>query len=84
MNAMNRTLLITPILTLLLVPALFALIPAELLASQVNPVAANPQMRHFRHVFVAYGIAWLLLFGWVVAIFRRLGRVQERLGSDAP
>lgn len=36
-------------------------------------------MRDFWHVFVAYGIAWLLLMGWMVATFRRLGRVEKQL-----
>jgi CcmD family protein len=36
-------------------------------------------MRDFWHVFVAFGIAWVLVFGWAVAIFRRLGRVEAQL-----
>lgn len=49
------------------------------LAGQVNPAAQSPQMRHFWHVFLAYASAWVLLFGWVVSIVRRLRRVEERL-----
>lgn len=36
-------------------------------------------MQQFWHVFIAYGLAWLLVFGWAVAIFRRLGQVTRRL-----
>lgn len=39
------------------------------------------RMRDFWHVFAAYAIAWLLLGGWVVAIVRRLGRVEARLSQ---
>ena len=34
------------------------------------------------HVFVAYAIAWLLVLGWLIAMFRRLGRGEERLGNQ--
>ena len=44
-------------------------------------VAAGPRMRDFWHVFIAYALAWALLFGWVVAIFRRLGRLTEKLDA---
>ncbi|CAN5721125.1 hypothetical protein BH23GEM11_BH23GEM11_14480 [soil metagenome] len=36
-------------------------------------------MQEFWHVFIAYAVAWGLVFGWAVAIFRRMGRVEERL-----
>jgi CcmD family protein len=36
-------------------------------------------MQQFWHVFIAYAVAWGLVFGWAVAIFRRMGRVEERL-----
>jgi CcmD family protein len=36
-------------------------------------------MRDFWHVFVAFGIAWVLVFGWAVAIFRRVGRLEAQL-----
>jgi hypothetical protein len=43
--------------------------------------APAPRMRDFWHVFIAYALAWAILFGWVVAIFRRLGRVKEKLDA---
>lgn len=48
--------------------------------AQTSPEGAR-QMRDFWHVFVAYGLAWLLVFGWAVSIARRLRRVEERLES---
>jgi CcmD family protein len=57
--------------------ALF-LLPTDLFA---QASAAAPRMRDFWHVFIAYGVAWALLFGWVFAIFRRLGRIQSKLDA---
>jgi CcmD family protein len=37
--------------------------------------------RPYWHVFAAYAIAWVLVFGWAVSIARRLRRVEERLGE---
>lgn len=59
------------------------LLTPELLEAQTQaagqPSAGARQMRHFWHVFIAFGIAWLLVFGWAVSIARRLARVEERL-----
>lgn len=54
------------------------LVLPELLQAQP---AGQPgrQMRHFWHVFVAYAVAWALLFGWAVSIARRISRVEDRL-----
>ena len=38
--------------------------------------------RGYWHVFAAYAIVWLLVFGWVISIVRRLRRVEERLGNE--
>lgn len=46
-----------------------------------GPAAANPEMRHFWHVFIAYAIAWVLVFVWVVSIVKRLKKVEEKLGD---
>ena len=77
---LNRGLL-TPLLVLLLVGAAFlvpGLLEAQAQATGQPPEGAR-QMRHFWHVFIAFGIAWLLLFGWAVSIARRLARVEEKL-----
>lgn len=49
--------------------------------AQEGVFAPEVQMRHFWHVFIAYSIAWLFLFGWVVSILKRIRRVEERLGG---
>lgn len=51
----------------------------QALAGQVSPAATSPQMRHFWHVFAAYAIAWVLLFGWIVSVARRLAKVEKRI-----
>ncbi len=38
--------------------------------------------RAYWHVFAAYALVWLLFFGWLISIFRRLRRVEERLGTE--
>ena len=53
-------------------------LPVGLLA-QETPAATPLEMRHFWHVFVAYALAWILLFGWVVSILKRFRRVEEKL-----
>jgi CcmD family protein len=35
--------------------------------------------RGYLHMFVAYGLAWILVLGWAVSIARRLARVERRL-----
>lgn len=65
----------------------FAL-PALLSAALALPAAAqalpgsdmgtqNLQPYHF--LFLAYALAWILVFGWVVSIGRRLARLEKRL-----
>jgi CcmD family protein len=64
--------------------ALPALLPAALAlpaAAQALPGsdmgAQNLQPYHF--LFVAYALAWILVFGWVVSVARRLARLEKRL-----
>ena len=49
----------------------------EALGAQVT--TAPRQMRHFWHVFIAYGIGWGVLLAWLVSILRRVRRIEERL-----
>lgn len=42
---------------------------------------ASQSLRPYWHVFIAYSIAILLVFGWVISIARRLRDVEERLGK---
>lgn len=62
------------------------MIPSSLLSVVLptlaqGPAAANPEMRHFWHVFIAYAIAWVLVFGWALSIAKRLKKVEEKLGG---
>jgi len=51
------------------------------IGAQDGVFAPEVQMRHFWHVFIAYAIAWVFLFSWVVSILRRMKGVEERLGG---
>jgi len=61
---------------LVLAPALAAAGP---LVAQAEELGRQSLGRPYWHVFLAYAIAWVLVFGWVVAIARRLGRVERAL-----
>jgi CcmD family protein len=64
--------------------AVLLLVPGALEAQgQTAPAtdAAARQMRHFWHVFAAYAVAWVLVFGWTVSIARRMRRVEARLSG---
>ena len=66
------------LLAALAVAALIWSVPGGLIAQL--PQATRLEMRHFWHVFVAYALAWVILFAWIVAILRRVRRVEEKLG----
>jgi CcmD family protein len=40
---------------------------------------AGQNLRGYTHMFIAYFIAWAIIFGWVVSIARRLGRIERAL-----
>lgn len=40
-------------------------------------------LRAYAHVFVAFAIAWVLLFGYVVFIARKFRRVEEQIDALA-
>jgi CcmD family protein len=40
-------------------------------------------MRAYTHVFVAFAVAWVLLFGYVVFIARKFRRVEEQVDALA-
>lgn len=50
-------------------------------AAQSAALQPVPEMEDFWHIFIAYAIAWILLFGWLISIVRRIRRVEERLGD---
>jgi CcmD family protein len=49
-------------------------------AAQPSGLPARPQtLRPYWHVFIAFTLAWLLLFGYVVTLARKLGRIERDL-----
>ncbi|HYR07603.1 MAG TPA: CcmD family protein [Longimicrobium sp.] len=40
-------------------------------------------LRAYTHVFVAFAVAWVLLFGYVVFIARKFRRVEEQVNALA-
>ena len=68
-----------------LAAALLSLSPAPPLAAQdAPPAAASAQartMRAYWHVFAAFTIAWLLLFGYVVSIGRRFRTLEREVDT---
>ena len=69
----------------------FKIFGLVLLAAALVPLAAGPLGaqaenlgqqglgRAYWHVFLAYAIAWVFIFGWIVSIARRLGRLERSL-----
>jgi CcmD family protein len=79
MNDLKRyTRLVTVVGILLLV--LYAS-PLTIMAQEAGALSRQTLGRPYWHVFIAYAIAWVLVFGWLIAMVRRLRRVEERLGK---
>ena len=55
--------------------------PAPAGAGSSLPARQAPPrtFRAYWHVFIAFAVAWLLLFGYTVSIARRFRRVEEQL-----
>ncbi len=55
--------------------------PAPTTQSNGLPVAAAPPrtLRAYWHVFIAFAIAWALLFGYVVMLGRRFGSLEREI-----
>ena len=62
----------------LLVAGLLLLPPALVAQAEQQPLGAQ-SLRPYWHVFIAYALAWILVFGWLVSVARRLARVERRL-----
>ena len=60
-----------------------AVMGTEPLAAQ-GVAGEEGSLRPFWHVFAAFTLAWLILFGWLVAIGRRLRRVEDWMDQDGP
>jgi CcmD family protein len=65
------------LLLALLLPFLMGAAPTQMDSATLG--AQN--LRSYWHVFVAYGLAWLLIFGWIFSVARRLSRIERRLGG---
>ena len=61
-----------------------ALVPlaAGPLGAQAESLGQQGLGRAYWHVFLAYAIAWVFIFGWIVSIARRLGRVERSLQNQ--
>ncbi len=79
MNDLKRYIRLVTVVGLLLL-ALYAS-PLTLLAQEAGGLGRQTLGRPYWHVFIAYAIAWVLVFGWLIAMARRLRRVEERLGK---
>ncbi len=62
--------------------SLFGALPlvAQQAALPGNAVGAQ-NLRPYHFLFLAYALAWILVFGWVVSIGRRISRLSQRLGD---
>ncbi len=64
--------------------ALLVLTAGPLLAQEAGMPGgglSGQSLRPYRFVFYAYAIAWALILGWIVAVARRMARLDRRLGS---
>lgn len=78
MNDLKRSIRLVTVIGLLLAPYAS---PLTLLAQEAGALGRQTLGRPYWHVFIAYAIAWVLVFGWLIAIGRRLRSVEERLGK---
>jgi CcmD family protein len=55
------------------------LVPVALWAQTDSQALSAQSLRGYRHVFIAYAVAWLLVFGWLFSVARRLARIERSL-----
>jgi CcmD family protein len=65
------------LLLALLLPFLFGMAPPQMDSATLGAQS----LRSYWHVFVAYAVAWVLVFGWIFSVARRLTRIERRLGG---
>jgi CcmD family protein len=70
-------------------PAASAAEPAATSGAETHggvPRLAQPTaprtLRAYWHVFIAFAITWLLLFGYALSLGRRLGKMEERMAAQ--
>ena len=78
-RSMIRPHRLRPIVAMVLI-LLITLVGAGALAAQLpGEGLAGQNLRPYQHVFIAYAVAWLLIFGWLVWVGRRLAKVERSL-----
>lgn len=62
---------------------IFALVTASPAVAQEGAFPggglAEQSLRPYAFVFIAYAVLWVFVFGWLVAVARRLARLERRL-----
>ncbi len=56
--------------------------PLSAMAQEAGALGRQTLGRPYWHVFAAYAIAWVAIFGWGISMARRLRRVEERFGAE--
>lgn len=81
MSGPRRRVAVRPLGALLLavLAVAAAVVLAEPVMAQQPPAAGGQNLRAYRFVFLAYALAWVLVFGWIWAVARRLARLDSRL-----
>ena len=66
-------------------PQQVATAPAASTDQSGLPVQSGPPrtLRAYWHVFAAFTIAWLLVFGYAISLGRRFGRLERELNARA-
>ncbi len=77
MRRPNRFALVPLLVTLLLVAHATSLVAQE--RGLPGTTLAEQSLRPYSFVFIAYAIAWALVFGWVVSVARRASGLARRL-----
>ena len=68
---------------LLATPAAAPAVDAGAQTSTLPRYTPPRTLRAYTHVFVAFAVAWVLLFGYVVFIARKFRRVEEQVEALA-
>ena len=53
-----------------------------LLAQDIGAIGRQTLGRPYWHVFLAYLVSWILIFGWLISMARRLRRIENHLGEQ--
>jgi len=64
----------------ILVGALAVAVPAAAQEAGL-PGAGGQSLRPYAFVFIAYTVLWVLVFGWLFSVARRLARLERRLDA---